>query len=137
MNRLGEAGQARQWHGNCVAKTVGSNNPMAGETTLASKLALGRQWEAGAVERKLLLACVPAWKRPVWHLVYHHHPEIFQIDRWLVQAALRCTALTDVNRCVDDARYEGRRSPNFWRQSLGLQVSGRLLKAIAAAHLSA
>ncbi len=83
-------------------------------------------------ERRLLMKCVPLWKKPVWLVVERISRMSFQHDRDAVREALRAVNLRDVAGVVETLHYRGRVNPSFWRNAFRLRLSGRRLQTIAS-----
>jgi hypothetical protein len=90
--------------------------------------------DAEEVEEKLLLRCIPWWKRPWWHLAARIASSAFEHDRLLIREVCGATSLHDVSIAIESSHYQRKINPSFWRNTLGLRVSGRRLHAIASQY---
>lgn len=101
--------------------------------TLRQRLARLRACEVAEVGSWALLECVSPWKRPAYRLARWLEPKAFSQDVSVVEDALNATRPDQVKLAIADLHDPARRRAVFWRDSLGLRVSGRRLLAIAQA----
>jgi hypothetical protein len=79
----------------------------------------------------LFRQCIPPWKRPVMALIHWFDPSAFQLDWSVIQEAAQATNPAEVETAVDLLHYRGRREPSFWRDFMGLRISGKRLLSLA------
>jgi hypothetical protein len=103
----------------------------ASSMTLRQRLAELRSCEPAEVGPWALLECVSPWKRPQYRLARWLHPRAFTQDVSVVEDALNATRPEQVKLAIADLHDPARRRPLFWRDSLGLRVSGRRILALA------
>jgi hypothetical protein len=103
----------------------------ASAMTLRQRLATLRACEPAEVSRWALMECVSPWKRPQYRLACWIQPKAFAQDLSVVEDALNATRPEQVKLAITDLHDRARRRPLFWRDSLGLRVSGRRLLAVA------
>jgi len=99
--------------------------------TLRQRLAVLRACEPAEVGAWALLECVYPWKRPLYRFACAVHPKAFAQDVSVVEDALNATRPEQVKLAIADLHDPARRRRVFWRDSLGLRVSGRRLLAVA------
>ena len=83
------------------------------------------------VEKRLLVASIPWWKRPFWHVATGLGIS-FERDSAIVRDACKATSLEEISEVIYDEHYRGRGSPDFWRHGLGLRALGGRLYSIAS-----
>lgn len=99
--------------------------------TLRHRLAARLGCEPSAVGPWAVLECVSPWKRPIYRLARWVQPRAFAQDTSVVEDALNATRPEEVKLAIADLHDPARRPPVFWRDSLGLRVSGRRLLVVA------
>ena len=99
--------------------------------TLRQRLATLRACEPAEVSPWALMECVSPWKRPLYRLACWIQPKAFAQDVSVVEDALNATRPEQVKLAIADLHDPARRRRVFWRDSLGLRVSGRRLLAVA------
>jgi hypothetical protein len=77
--------------------------------------------------------CIVPWRRPLVLLVRWLDPDLFAHDRFVLEEAAKATSYDDVVSAVDLLHYRARREFSFWRDLLGLRISGRRLLDLADA----
>jgi hypothetical protein len=103
----------------------------ASAMTLRQRLATLRACEPAEVSLWALMECVSPWKRPLYRLACWIQPKAFAQDVSVVEDALNATRPEQVKLAITDLHDRARRRPIFWRDSLGLRVSGRRLLVVA------
>jgi hypothetical protein len=103
----------------------------ASSMTLRQRLATLRACEPADVGLWALIECVSPWKRPQYQLARWIQPKAFTQDVSVVEDALNATRPEQVKLAITDLHDRARRRPIFWRDSLGLRVSGRRLLVLA------
>jgi hypothetical protein len=103
----------------------------ASAMTLRQRLAILRACEAAEVSPWALMECVSPWKRLLYRLACGIQPKAFAQDVSVVEDALNATRPEQVKLAITDLHDRARRRPLFWRDSLGLRVSGRRLLVVA------
>ena len=99
--------------------------------TLRQHLATLRACELAEVGPWALIECVSPWKRSLYQLARWIQPKAFAQDVSAVEDALNATRPEQVKLAIADLHDRARRRPVFWRDSLGLRVSGRRLLVVA------
>ena len=99
--------------------------------TLRQRLATLRACQPAEVSRWALMECVSPWKRLLYQFACWIQPKAFAQDVSVVEDALNSTRPEQVKLAIADLHDPARRRPIFWRDSLGLRVSGRRLLAVA------
>ncbi len=99
--------------------------------TLRHRLAKQLACDASAVGSWALLECVSPTKRPLYRLARWIQPSAFTQDVSVVEDALNALRPEQVKLAIADLHDPARRRRVFWRDSLGLRVSGRRLLAVA------
>ena len=99
--------------------------------TLRQHLATLRACEPAEVGPWALIECVSPWKRSLYQLARWIQPKAFAQDVSAVEDALNATWPEQVKLAIADLHDRARRRPVFWRDSLGLRVSGRRLLVVA------
>ena len=92
--------------------------------TLRQHLATLRACEPAEVGPWALIECVSPWKRSLYQLARWIQPKAFAQDVSAVEDALNATRPEQVKLAIADLHDRARRRPVFWRDSLGLRVSG-------------
>jgi len=103
----------------------------ASSMTLRQHLATLRACEPAEVGPWALIECVSPWKRSLYQLARWIQPKAFAQDVSAVEDALNATRPEQVKLAIADLHDRARRRPVFWRDSLGLRVSGRRLLVVA------
>jgi hypothetical protein len=101
--------------------------------TLRHRWALLRACDPAEVAPWALLECVSPWKRPLYRVARWLQPRAFAQDVGVVEDALNASRPDQVKLAIADLHDPARRRRVFWRDSLGLRVSGRRLLAMAQA----
>lgn len=99
--------------------------------TLRHRLAKQLACDPSAVGGWALLECVPPTKRPIYRLARWIQPAVFAQDLSVVEDALNALRPEEVKLAIADLHDPARRRRVFWRDTLGLRVSGRRLLALA------
>jgi hypothetical protein len=99
--------------------------------TLRHRLARQLACDPSAVGGWALFECVPPTKRPLYRLACWLQPAAFAQDVSVVEDALNALRPDQVKLAIADLHDPARRRRVFWRDWLGLRVSGRRLLAVA------
>jgi hypothetical protein len=87
--------------------------------------------EAAVVDR-LFRESTPPWKRPLAVALQRVSGSVFEPDRDVIRDAIEAEDYGAVLRAVEGLRGHRARAGRFWRETLGIRVSGRRLLRIAA-----
>ena len=82
-------------------------------------------------ERRLLMRCVPIWKRGIWYLMERLVPQAFEHDWEAIHESSQAGTMRDIVMAVQALRYRRRATPHFINSQLSIRISGRRLQKIA------
>ena len=99
--------------------------PAMETNTFLDRFAQGQTWTRDQALRRLLLAGVDPFKRPLFRIAEALFPEDFAEDReWIAEIAETKTA-GEVSGVIAAMHYRAKRTAPFLRYTLGVRVSGR------------
>lgn len=79
----------------------------------------------------LLRGAVPPVKRPLFLLLDAFSPDLFRVDREVVSDVLRSRSVEEVHQAITYMHSRMRRPHNFFRDVLGIRISGQRLLRLA------